>query len=89
MDNTEVTISANAVKSRVLKRLLRDLITFTGAAAADLARKPRKPQQMKRRRVLYRRGDISDADLLQVIDEIGVDRERLTSPELPLAEAAL
>jgi hypothetical protein len=81
-------MSANAVKSRVPKRL----ITFTGAAAADLARKPRKPQQMKR--VLYRRGDISDADLLQVIDKIGVDRvwravERLTSPELPLAEAAL
>lgn|SRR5262245_65854087 len=91
--NPPVNAAVDPVKqSRVLKRLLRDLITFTGVASADLANKPRKPQQLKRRRVLYRRGDISDADLLLLINEIGAERllaalDRATQPQLPLPAA--
>jgi hypothetical protein len=74
-------------QSRVLKRLFRDLVAFTGCAAAELASKPRKVRQPKRRRVLYGRGDLSDADLLQLINEIGAERilkalDALTQPQL-------
>jgi hypothetical protein len=79
-------------QGRVLKRLLRDLIVFTGVAAAGLSSQPRKSRQMKRRRILYRRGELSDADLEQLVTEVGIDRvwrvlDRLTQPQLPLQAA--
>ena len=83
---------------RALRKLLRDLVCFTGPAINDLAATPRRkapqPQQSKRR-LLYRRADtLTDADLDRLLaDEIGFDRwwaaaERATQPPLPFAEAA-
>jgi hypothetical protein len=63
------------VLKRLLRRLLHDLIVVTGTSVADLASKPRRQPRQTKRRVLYRRGDsYTDADLFQVMDEIGAER---------------
>jgi hypothetical protein len=89
---TDLNVALGSVNQRrVLKRLLRDLITFTGTSLADVASKPKPPRQIKHR-VLYRRGDsFTDADLFQVIDEIGAKRmltalDAYTRPQLVAAE---
>jgi hypothetical protein len=95
MSVAEINGGHAAVKQRrALRRLLNDLITFTGTAVADLASKPRKAtRQPNRRRLLYRRADtFTDADLDALVAEIGIDRiwravEKLTQPQLPLQAA--
>jgi hypothetical protein len=78
---------------RALRRLLRDLVAFTGTAVNDLAAAPRKAPQQKRPRLLYRRANtLTDADLDVLVADIGVDRwwaaaERATQPQLPLVAA--
>jgi hypothetical protein len=78
---------------RVLRKLLRDLVAFTGTAINELAATPRKAPQPKRQRLLYRRADsLTDADLDALVSEIGIGRwwaaaERATQPQLPLVAA--
>jgi hypothetical protein len=80
-------------QKRALRRLLRDLITFTGTAMSEVAAKPRKARASKRQRLLYRRADtLTDADLAALVREVGIDRiwrvvDRLTQPSLPLIAA--
>jgi hypothetical protein len=75
-----------AKQRRALRKLLRDLVAFTGTAINDLADAPRKASQPKRRRLLYRRADrLTNADLDRLVGEIGIDRwwsaaERATQP---------
>jgi hypothetical protein len=89
----KVIIGQAPNQRRVLRKLLRDLIAFTGSAVTELAVAPRKAPQPKRRRLLYRRADsLSDADLDVLVREIGVERwwaalERATQPRLPLIAA--
>lgn len=79
---------------RLLNRLVRDLATIAGCAVADLAAKPRKAPQWRKQRLLYRRADqLTDADLDQLVSEIGAARllqsvDRLTRPTNQLAAAA-
>jgi hypothetical protein len=89
-----VTGQSESVKQRrALRKLLRDLVAFTGTAINDLAATPRKASQPKRQRLLYRRADsLTDADLDALVGEIGIDRwwaaaERVTQPQLPLVAA--
>ena len=79
---------------RALRKLFRDLVTFTGTAASELAAAPgSKAPQRPRQRLLYRSaGSLTDADLDRLIAEIGIDRiwrvvEKLTQPQLPLVAA--
>jgi hypothetical protein len=78
---------------RALRKLLRDLVAFTGTAINELAATPRKAPQQKRQRLLYRRADsLTDADLDALVGEIGIGRwwaaaERATQPQLPLVAA--
>jgi hypothetical protein len=70
---------------RALRKLLRDLVAFTGTAINDLAAAPRKTPQRKRQR-LYRRADaLSDDEVKSIVVEIGPERvlrvvDRLTAP---------
>jgi len=89
-----VTGQAESVKQRrALRKLLRDLVAFTGTAINDLAATPRKAPQPKRQRLLYRRADtLTDADLAVLVAEVGVDRiwravDKITQPKLPLVAA--
>jgi hypothetical protein len=90
-----VTGQADSVKQRrrALRKLLRDLVAFTGTAINDLAATPRKAPQPKRQRLLYRRADsLNDADPDALVGEIGIGRwwaaaERATQPKLPLVAA--
>jgi hypothetical protein len=92
--NATTTEAVVAKQRRALRKLLRDLITFSGVAANDLAAKSRKAPKSKRQRLLYRRaGSLTDADLDKLVAEIGIDRwwaaaERATQPQLPLIIAA-
>jgi hypothetical protein len=75
-------------QGRILRRLLRDLAIL---ATAD-SDKPRRPRQIRQRRILYRRGELSDADLLRLVEEVGIERiwhalEKMTQPQLPLQAA--
>jgi hypothetical protein len=79
---------------RALRKLFRDLVTFTGTAASELAAAPRsKAPQRPRQRLLYRSADsLTDADLDRLVAEIGIDRiwravEKLTQPPLPFMAA--
>jgi hypothetical protein len=78
---------------RALRKLLRDLVVFTGTAINDLAATPRKAPQRKRCRLLYRRADtLSDDEVKSIVVELGPERvlrivDKLTSPELPLVAA--
>jgi hypothetical protein len=78
---------------RALRKLIRDLVAFTGTAINDLAATPRKAPQRKRQRLLYRRADsLTNADLDALVGAIGIDRwwaaaERATQPQLPLIAA--
>ena len=80
-------------QKRALRKLLHDLIAFTGTAINDLAATPRKAPQRNRQRLLYRRADsLTDADLDMLVVEIGIGRwwaaaERATQPQLPLQAA--
>lgn len=80
-------------QKRALRRLLRDFVIVTGAAANDLAAAtPRKAPQSKRQRLLYRRAVLTDADLDVLVADIGIERwwaaaERATQPQLPLVAA--
>jgi hypothetical protein len=89
-----VSGQADSVKqTRALRKLLRDLITFAGATANDLAATLRKAPQRKRQRLLYRRADtLSDDAVERIVSEIGVDRfwravDMLTQPQPPLVAA--
>jgi hypothetical protein len=87
------TKAVSGQQRRALRKLLRDLIVFTGVAAADVAVAPRKVPQRKRHRLLYGRADtLSDTDLDRLVAEIGIGRwwaaaERATQPQLPLVAA--
>ena len=76
---------------RALRKLLRDLVAFTGTALHELGGAPRKAPHPKRLRLLYRRADtLTDADLAVLVAEVGVERvmralDRLTQPSLPFA----
>jgi|SRR5262245_51199296 len=77
----------DAVKQRrLLNKLVKDFVAFTGTALTDLASKPRKAAQPKRRRLLYRRASgLTDAELDALIVEVGFDRlwralDRCTQP---------
>jgi hypothetical protein len=85
---------ADPVKQkRALRKLLRDLIAFSGSAINDLAAAPRKTPQRNRHRLLYRRADtLSDDEIKTIVVELGPERvlrvvDKLTSPELPLVAA--
>jgi hypothetical protein len=83
----------DAIKQRrLLNKLVKDLVAFTGTALTDIANKPRKaPSQRKCSRLLYRRaGELTESDLDALIVEIGLDRlwralDRATQPQLPQA----
>ena len=85
------SIAVNGQQKRALRKLLRDLVAFTGTAINDLAATPRKAPQPKRQRLLYRHADsLTDADLDRLVAELGVERvmralDRLTQPSLPFA----
>ena len=74
---------------RALRKLLRDLVAFTGTAINDLAAAPREAPQ----RLLYRRADtLTDNEVKSIVVELGPERvlrvvDKLTSPELPLVAA--
>jgi hypothetical protein len=80
--------AATAKQRRALRKLLRDLVAFTGTAINDLAATPRKAPQSKRQRLLYRRADtLSDTDLDTLVTEIGAARlmatlDRWTQPSM-------
>ena len=89
-----VSGQADSVKQRrALRKLICDLVAFTGTAINDLAATPRKAPQRKRQRLLYRRADsLTNADLDALVGAIGIDRwwaaaERATQPQLPLIAA--
>ena len=86
--------TATTQQKRALRKLLRDLVAFTGSAINELsAATPRKAPQPKGQRLLYRRTDsLTNADLDRLVAEIGIDRwwaaaERATQPQLPLVAA--
>jgi hypothetical protein len=69
------TEAATAKQRRALRKLLRDLVAFTGTAINDLAAIPRKTPQSKRARLLYRRADtLSDRDIDELVVAIGAAR---------------
>ena len=79
---------------RALRKLIRDLVAFTGTAINDLAAAPHsKTPQRKRQRLLYRRADtLSDDEVKSIVVEVGPERvlrvvDKLTSPQLPLVAA--
>jgi hypothetical protein len=80
-------------QKRALRKLLRDLVAFTGTAITDLAATPRKSPQRKRQRLLYRRADtLSDDEVKNIVAEVGIERcwravEKITQPELPMVAA--
>lgn len=85
------TDKAVAQQRRLLRRLFRDLVTFAGVAASDLAAPPRP--QCKRSRLLYRKGDtLTPDEVTRIVVEIGPERvlravDKLTQPTLPLQAA--
>ena len=89
------SITVNGQQKRALRKLLRDLVAFTGTAINDLAATPRKAPQPKRQRLLYRHADsLTDADLDRLVAELGVERvmralDRLTQPSLPFVAEAV
>jgi hypothetical protein len=88
----QVPGQADQVKSKRLRRLARNLITFSRAAASELAPKRCSTAQPKRR-LLYRRADnLTNSDLDRLVVEVGIGRwraaaERYTHPQLPLQAA--
>ena len=78
---------------RALRKLIRDLVAFTGTAINDFAAMPRKAPQRKRQRLLYRRADtLSDDEVTRLVIELDPERilrvvDRLTQPQLPLIAA--
>jgi len=85
--------TVTAQQRRALRKLIRDLVAFTGTAINDLAAAPRKAPQRTRQRLLYRRPDtLSDDEVKSIVVELGPERvlhivDKLTSPELPLVAA--
>jgi hypothetical protein len=85
--------TVKAQQRRALRKLIRDLVAFTGTAINDLAAAPRKAPQPKRERLLYRRADtLSDGAVERIVFEIGPERvlrvvDKYTSPKLPLVVA--
>lgn len=86
--------SVTGQQRRALRKLLRDLVVFTGTAINDLAAAPHKaPQRKSPPRLLYRRAaTLADSDLDAIVADIGIDRmwaavERATQPRLPLVAA--
>jgi len=63
-------------QKRALRKLLRDLVVFTGTAIHDLESAPRKQAQRKcHQRLLYRCADtLSDDEVKRVVVEIGPER---------------
>ena len=90
---TPVNGQAEKQRRRALRKLLRDLVAFTGTAINDLAATPRKTPQRNRERLLYRNANsLTDTDIDRLVREIGAARlmvalDRHTSPELPLQAA--
>jgi hypothetical protein len=82
-----------AKQRRALRKLIRDLVAFTGCSVAAFAATPRRAPQSKRQRVLYRRADtLTDDEVRRIVVELGPNRvlrvvDRLTQPPLPLQAA--
>lgn|SRR5262245_24263636 len=80
-------------QQRLLRKLLRDLVAFTGTAITDIAGKPRKTPQRKRDRLLYRKAaTYADSEIEKIVVELGPERvlaalDRATQPRLPLVAA--
>jgi len=74
----------DAVKQRrLLNRLVRDLVAFTGTAITDIAAKPKAPRRQKNR-LTYRK-NLTDGELDALVAQIGLGRwwsafERATRP---------
>ena len=67
--------TVTGAQKRALRKLLRDLIVFTGVAAADVAVAPRKVPQRKRHRLLYGRADtLSEDEVTRLVIELGPER---------------
>src|SRR5262245_52045999 len=83
--------TATGQQRRALRKLLRDLVAFTGTAIHDLAAAPRKAPRQKR--LLCCRADtLSDDEVKSIISKLGPERvlrvvDKLTSPEMPLVVA--
>ena len=84
----------SAKQRRALRKLIRDLVAFTGTALNDLAATPRnKTPRRNRERLLYRNANsLTDTDIDRLVAEIGIDRwwaaaDRATKPQLPLFAA--
>jgi hypothetical protein len=84
----------DAVKQRrVLNKLVKSFVAYSGVALADIASKPKAARCQRKRRLLYRQpSNLTEADLNALIAEIGFDRlwralDRCTQPELPMMAA--
>jgi hypothetical protein len=88
-----VTGQDPAKQRRALRKLIRDLVAFTGCAVDAFAAAPRKAPQRKRQRLLYRKANtLTDDEVKRIVVELGPDRvlrvvDRLTQPPLPLQAA--
>ena len=85
------TRTVTGQQRRALRKLIRDLVVFSGTALNDLAATPRnKTPRRNRERLLYRNANsLTDTDIDRLVGEIGAARlmaalDRHTSPELPL-----
>ena len=78
---------------RLLRKLIRDLVAFTGTAITESASKPSKTPQRKHDRLLYRKAaTYSDGEIEKIVAELGPERvlaafDRATQPQLPLEAA--
>ena len=72
---TPVNDDPAKLQRRVVRRLLRDLVALAGPVVTnDLAGRSRKPQR-RPQRVLFRSANsLTDADLDQLVREIGAQR---------------
>ena len=90
---TRTTETVPISQRRVLLRLLRDLVAFTGTAITEVAATPRKASRRTQHRLLYRRaGTFTNDEVRRVVLELGPARvlraiDELTQPQLPFEAA--
>jgi hypothetical protein len=82
----------DAIKQRrLLNKLVKDLVAFTGTALTDIASKPKAPRCQRKQRLLYRKAsNLTEADLDVLVAEIGPERlwralDRYTQPHFSFA----
>jgi hypothetical protein len=83
----------NGKQKRALRKLLRDLVAFTGTAISELEAAPRSkaPPRVVHQRLFYRRAEtLTDGEIDRIVETTGVPRvwralDRLTQPQFPLA----